>query len=117
MTKTVSLTLAQWRMLGRTLRGERLSIVRYNNPTVSALVRKGCWQPQNGSWVPTAFGKRIHACRGVMRAGSQVWDSATPQERSAYGKSQANGVHTLGTREQQLADALLRRMLEAGETR
>jgi hypothetical protein len=87
VNKIISLSLAQYRLLGRALRGERLPAHRYRaqHPTMKALLAKGCLTlpARDVWWVPTPIGKEIHACRGVLRPGHRVWDSASKEERDA----------------------------------
>lgn len=112
MTKIVSLTLAQYRMLGRAIRGEKLPVSNFRGPTASALARKGCWQRHGTHWAYTDFGKKVHAARGVLRPGREVYDSASPQERLALSRS-----HTpyASEQEREVAEKLRLRMREAGE--
>lgn len=86
MKKIVSLSLAQYRMLGRAIRGDALPMSRYRteNRTVRALSVKGCFCTEQGFWMPTDFGKKVFACRGAFRPGDTVWDSASQEECSAY---------------------------------
>lgn len=114
MSKIVSLTLAQYRMLGRAVRGEKLSVANFRGPTASALARKGCWRHHGSHWAYTDLGKRVHAARGLLRPGHEVYDSATSRERMALGR-----LHTpfASETERKLAEQLMGRMREAGELR
>ena len=109
--KTISLTLAQYR---RAVRGEKLPVARYRHEHAStqSLQNKQCWHVQHGHWLPTPLGMKVHAARGRLRPGREVYDSATPQERQALGRS-----HTpYATKEEQhVAEQLRERMREAGE--
>jgi hypothetical protein len=65
--KTKSVSLAQFRMLGRVLRGERLPCDRYHGATIQALVRKWCLVAAAGCWEATDVGREMMARRGFMR--------------------------------------------------
>lgn len=84
--KIISLSLAQYRLLGRAIRGDRLPMARYRpeHATVAALYRKACFFPHPNGWEPTTFGREIFNCRGAYRPGDTVWDSASNEERAAY---------------------------------
>lgn len=112
VNKIISLTLAQYRMLGRAIRGERLPVANFRGPTASALARKGCWRHHGSHWAYTDLGKKVHAARGLLRPGRVVYDSASPQERQALGRS-----HTPYATEDErhTAELLMSRMREAGE--
>jgi hypothetical protein len=84
MTQTISLSLAQYTMLGRILRGAKLPTSRYHHATINALARKGCVAVHHAHWRATDTGKRVHACRGILRAGLHTWDGATRAERDAF---------------------------------
>jgi len=109
----VSLTLAQYRLLGRAIRGDVLPMSRYRkqHATVAALLRKGCLRGKD-TWEASPLGKKVHTARGRLRPGREVYDSATPQERQALGRS-----HTpyASKEEQHVAEQLRHRMREAGE--
>jgi hypothetical protein len=64
--KNIKLKLAQWRMLGRIVRGERLHVSRFRleNRTVDALSRKNCILLEHGRWYATALGRDVHAHGG-----------------------------------------------------
>lgn len=115
--KTISLTLAQYRMLGRAIRGEKLPTKNYKSVTASALSRKGCWKPHRGHWAASDLGKKVFAARGLLRAGSQIWNSASPQERAAYNRSQSVGLNALAADDRSLAERLIARLHSAGEVR
>lgn len=88
----VSVSLAQWRAFGRTVRGALLTTDRYRSEhaTTAALVRKGLWHEVNAGprraplhgagkpggkvpahWVPTSLGREVYAARnGVLREAS-----------------------------------------------
>lgn len=114
MSKIVSLTLAQYRMLGRAIRGEKLPVSNFRSATARSLARKGCWQHHGSHWAYTDLGKQVHAARGLLRPGHEVYDTATPRERQALGK-----LHTpyATEAERKLAEQLMGRMREAGELR
>jgi hypothetical protein len=69
MNKIISLTTAQYRMLGRAIRGEKLPVANFHGPTASALARKGCWRHHGAYWAYTDLGKRVHASRGLWLIG------------------------------------------------
>lgn len=110
----VSLTLAQYRMLGRAVRGERLPTANYRSPTAKALHRKRCWVVSDlvDIWIPTPLGKKVYAARGRLRPGHEVYDSATPRERAALGRVNTRYASDEDAR---LASDLTFRMREAGE--
>jgi hypothetical protein len=62
----MGLTRAQYRMLGRTVRGERLPVRRYRRTllTVAALERQAFWMVIDGFWFPTDVGRKAHAEHG-----------------------------------------------------
>jgi hypothetical protein len=85
----LSLTVAQYRLLGRILHGRMLPVSRYHTGTVCALERKGCVMratvgvdPSMDAaraglaghiearevWLPLNQGRRVYASRGVLRA-------------------------------------------------
>jgi hypothetical protein len=80
MNRIVSVSVAQLRMLGRSIRGEVLPTSRYRlqQPTVKALQRKGLWSMQcrvdthtmraleETHWAPTELGRRVHAAHGKL---------------------------------------------------
>ena len=116
MNKIVSLTVAQYRLLGRAIRGAKLPKSRYQpgHATVSALARKNCWHAEHGHWVPTAFGCKVFNARGIWRPGTTVWDSASHEEREAARRIAAFPVRAT-KRDQEMLDRLNGRMREAGE--
>jgi len=69
----LSLSVAQYRMLGRILRGERLPYSRYQGPTIFALERKGCVElssiltHRGLHWTATSGGRDVFAARGKLR--------------------------------------------------
>jgi len=115
VNKIISLSLAQYRLLGRALRGERLPRHRYrtHHPTVLSLVRKSCLVSGGEHWVPTPLGKEIHACRGVLRPGHRVWDAATKEERDAQIRVQRTSYAS--EKDQAIVARLQERQRAAGE--
>jgi hypothetical protein len=113
MNKIVSLSLAQFRLLGRAIRGAKLPVTRYRHEhaTVKALRRKLCMHVEHGHWTPTAIGKQIYACRGALRPGDTVWDSASPEERAAYYRTQRHATRD----DMETVHRLQARMRAAGE--
>ena len=114
--KIISLTLAQFRMLGRAIRGQRLYFDRYKliaHGTVAALVRKGCLHSYTDEdfWQVSKFGRDIYACRGAWRPGDTVWDSASHEEREAYWRTQRHATE----RDAEIVARLQARMRAAGE--
>ena len=110
-TKMISLSAAQYRMLGRAIRGHKFPLTRYRqeHATVRALADKGCWTHHHGHWTPTDLGKKIFASRGVLRSGHSVWDSASHAEREAYKAAVRRGDAD------DVAQRLRDRMAAAGE--
>ena len=82
VNKTKTVSLAQYRMLMRALRGEYLPCSRFHGMTVRALERKGCFVRDQASvahvashshatrghvWRPTDLGREMVARKGILR--------------------------------------------------
>ena len=67
--KVTRITRAQFRMLGRSIKGERLPEHRFRSSivTVATLHRKGCWHVVHGHWEATEHGRKVHAAKGIYR--------------------------------------------------
>ena len=111
----IGLSVAQYRLLGRAIRGETLPRERYRREhrTVGALVRKSCFISGGHHWIPTPLGKEIYACRGVLRPGHRVWDSATKEERDAQIRLQRTSYAS--KEDQAIVSRLQERQRTAGE--
>jgi hypothetical protein len=113
--KRVTLSLAQWRMLGRLVRGEKLPTDRYDNRTMESLVRKQCISRFGPHWQATHFGREVHACRGFWQPTLRVWGAATSSERDAYKRVVVYNNGRVNDDDRKLAEKLHERMLAAGE--
>lgn len=113
--KIVSLSLAQYRLLGRAIRGDRLPMSRYRpeHATVAALYKKSCLFPHPNGWEATEHGRKIFACRGALRPGETVWDSASNEERAAYYRT----LRYQHKSDMEIVGRLRDRMRAAGELR
>lgn len=61
--KAKSVSWAQFRMLTRLLRGEKLPCDRYHSGTIQALARKRCVVAEGGFWGITALGREMMSRR------------------------------------------------------
>jgi len=113
--RSVSLSLAQFRMLGRAIRGQRLHVSRFRpeHATVAALAVKRCWHLRDGRWVPTELGLNVHRCRGFYQPDRLVWNSASRAEREAFRRVAV--FHSTDKEDVALADQLQRRLEARGE--
>ena len=117
MTNMISVSLSQYRLLGRLVRGVHMPVARYRSEhaTIAALLRKGLVHRAGKAWGITERGRRIHACRGKLRPDSQIWDGATSEERSAYRRVMYNGPDAVSGVERDMAARLHDRITGAGE--